>query len=170
MDVYFFGVLHVTKAALPMLRAGKGRVLTVTSISGVVGQPFNEVYCAAKFALEGFMESLAPVAATVGVAVSVVEPGAVASDFISNVGGRDALVAQAGPYGPALAAYQARVRDAFATAQTPQGAAAKIVEVLETERPAFRVQTSDATRAFTAVKVADGDGSAVQELTDAWIA
>ncbi|MDH6579537.1 SDR family oxidoreductase [Kitasatospora sp. MAP5-34] len=169
MEVNFFGVLHVTKAALPLLRESKGRVLTVTSIGGVVGQPFNEAYCAAKFAVEGFMESLAPVAATVGVAVSVVEPGAVASEFISNLGGRDALVEQAGPYAPALAGYLARVREAFAAAQTPQEAAAPIVELLESERPAFRVQTSQAARAFTAVKLADGDGSAVQAMTGGWV-
>ena len=44
-------------------------------MGGVVGQPFNDAYCAAKFAVEGFMESLAPVAATAGVRVSVIEPG-----------------------------------------------------------------------------------------------
>ncbi|MGW7262242.1 SDR family NAD(P)-dependent oxidoreductase [Streptomyces sp. NPDC054842] len=170
MEVNFFGVLHVTKAALPLLRAAKGRVVTVTSVGGVVGQPFNEAYCAAKFAVEGFMESLAPVAAAVGVAVSVVEPGAVASEFFSNVAGRDSAVEQAGPYAPALAAYLARTRDAFAAAQTPQGAAAPIVALLAAEHPAFRVQTSDAARAFTAVKLADGDGSAVQSVTSAWIA
>jgi NAD(P)-dependent dehydrogenase (short-subunit alcohol dehydrogenase family) len=155
---------------MPHLRAAQGRVLTVTSVGGVVGQPFNEAYCAAKFAVEGFMESLAPVAAKAGVSVSVVEPGAVASEFVSNVGGRDALVEQAGLYAPALASYMARAGEAFAAAQTPQGAAATIVELLETEQPAFRVQTSDAARAFTAVKLADGDGSAVQALTRAWIA
>ncbi|GJF33056.1 short-chain dehydrogenase/reductase [Kitasatospora sp. NE20-6] len=170
MEVNFFGVLNVTKAALPMLRASKGRVVTVTSVGGVIGQPFNEAYCAAKFAVEGFMESLAPVMATVGVAVSVVEPGAVASEFVSNVGGRDTALEQAGPYAPALTAYLARTRDAFAAAQTSQGAAASIVELLETRQPAFRVQTSDVARAFTAVKITDGDGSAVQTLTSAWIA
>ncbi|MEV4127214.1 SDR family NAD(P)-dependent oxidoreductase [Nocardia sp. NPDC049707] len=169
MEVNFFGVLHVTKAALPLLRKSKGRVVTVTSVGGVVGQPFNEAYCAAKFAVEGFMESLAPVMATVGVAVSVVEPGAVASEFVVNVGGRDAALEQAGPYAPALSAYLARSREAFAAAQTPQGAAATIVELLNIERPAFRVQTSDAARAFTAVKLTDGDGSAVQTMTSSWI-
>ena len=81
MEVNFFGTVLVTKAALPHLRASGGRVVTVTSVGGIVGQPFNEAYCAAKFAVEGFMESLAPVAATVGVTVVVVEPGAVASEF-----------------------------------------------------------------------------------------
>ncbi|WP_035849000.1 SDR family NAD(P)-dependent oxidoreductase [Kitasatospora azatica] len=166
MEVNFFGVLNVTKAALPLLRASKGRVVTVTSVGGVVGQPFNEAYCAAKFAVEGYMESLAPVAATAGVRVSVVEPGAVASEFVSNV---DAMP-EVGPYAPALANYLARAREAFASAQTSEQAAAPIVALLDAERPAFRVQTSEAARAFTGLKLADGDGSAVQGLTAGWIA
>lgn len=170
MEVNFFGVLNVTKAALPLLRQSGGRVLTVTSVGGVVGQPFNEAYCAAKFAVEGFMESLAPVAATVGVTVGVVEPGAVASEFVSNVGDFQAVLEQAGPYAPALAAYLDRAGQAFAAAQTPQDAAAEILGLLEAERPAFRLQTSEAARAFTAVKLADGDGSAVQKLTGSWVA
>ncbi|MFI6765599.1 SDR family NAD(P)-dependent oxidoreductase [Streptomyces sp. NPDC050355] len=170
MEVNFFGVLHVTKAALPLLRASAGRVVTVTSVGGVIGQPFNEAYCAAKFAVEGFMESLAPVAATAGVSVSVVEPGAVASEFVSNVGLADNVLEQAGPYAPALSAYLDRTRGAFADAQTPQDVAAQVVELLAAERPAFRVLTSDAARAFVGPKLKDLDGSAVQDATSAWLA
>jgi NAD(P)-dependent dehydrogenase (short-subunit alcohol dehydrogenase family) len=170
MEVNFFGVLAVTKAAMPLLRASKGRVVTVTSVGGVIGQPFNEAYCAAKFAVEGFMESLAPVAASVGVSVSVVEPGAVASEFVSNVGVTDAVLDQAGPYAPALAAYLNRTRGAFANAQTSGEVAAQMVELLAAEQPPFRLLTSDAARTFAGVKLADMDGSAVQALTGAWIA
>ncbi|MET8878642.1 SDR family NAD(P)-dependent oxidoreductase [Nocardia sp. NPDC004604] len=170
MEVNFFGVLQVTKAALPLLRASEGRVVTVTSVGGVVGQPFNEAYCAAKFAVEGFMESLAPVAARVGVAVSVVEPGAVASEFVNNVAGRDTVLEQVGPYAPALSAYLDRTRGAFANAQTPQDVATQMVELLACERPAFRTLTSDTARAFVGMKLADFDGSAVQAMTGAWIA
>lgn len=101
MEVNFFGVVEVTRAAMPLLRASGGKLLTVTSVGGVIGQPFNEAYCAAKFAVEGFMESLAPVAATVGVTVSVIEPGAVASEFVANVGLDPQAEAAAGPYAPA---------------------------------------------------------------------
>ena len=67
----------------------------------MVGQPFNEAYCAAKFAVEGFMESLAPVAATVGVHVSVIEPGPVATEFVNNVGADvDKMFAEGGDYTP----------------------------------------------------------------------
>jgi len=170
MEVNFFGVVAVTKAALPQLRNTGGRVVTVTSVGGAVGQPFSEAYCAAKFAVEGFMESLTPVAATVGVRVSVVEPGAVASEFVPNIGlSSAAMVAEAGAYGPALGSYLARSGQSFANAQSPADAAAAIVAVLVADAPPARAQTSDGARAFVGTKYADLDGSAVQRLTGTWV-
>ena len=170
MEVNFFGVVQATKAAMPHLRASRGRVITVTSVGGIVGQPFNEAYCAAKVAVEGFMESLAPLAAAVGVAVSVIEPGAVASEFVANLGlDVPALLAASGPYAPSLRAYIERTGKAFGGAQSPAEAAAAIVGALTADRPPFRIQTSDEARQFVAAKLADLDGSAVQNLTGAWI-
>ncbi|MEV6551877.1 SDR family NAD(P)-dependent oxidoreductase [Streptomyces sp. NPDC051597] len=170
MEVNFFGVVAVTKAALPHLRASKGRVITVTSVGGVVGQPFNEAYCAAKFAVEGFMQSLAPVAATVGVDVTVVEPGAVASEFVANLGlDIPEQLAAAGPYGPALEAYLNRTSQSFAGAQTPAEAAAPIIEALTAAHPPYRMQTSPWARDFVATTLTDLDGSAVQNLTGTWV-
>ncbi|MGX7760535.1 SDR family oxidoreductase [Streptomyces angustmyceticus] len=171
MEVNFFGVLHVSKAALPHLRASGGRLITVTSVGGVVGQPFNEAYCAAKFAVEGYMESLAPVAARLGVTVSVVEPGAVATEFVNNIGlDLAGEVAAAGPYADALRAYLDRTVAQFGNgAQTPAEAAGTVLEALTADRPAFRLQTSDWARDFTGVKLADLDGSAVLGLTGGWV-
>ncbi|MEU9305477.1 SDR family oxidoreductase [Streptomyces sp. NPDC048269] len=170
MEVNFFGVVEVTRAALPHLRASQGRVITVTSVGGVIGQPFNEAYCAAKFAVEGFMESFAPVAATVGVDVTVIEPGAVASEFVASVGvDVPAMLAAAGPYAPAFQAYVDHVMKTFTQAQTSAEAAAPIVEALTAEKPAFRVQTSDWAREFVAAKLSDLDGSAVQTHTGGWL-
>ncbi|MFS8096109.1 SDR family oxidoreductase [Lentzea alba] len=170
METNFFGVVAVTKAAMPHLRASRGRLITVTSVGGVVGQPFNEAYCAAKFAVEGMMESLAPVAAQHGVTVTVVEPGAVASEFVANVGvDRDTVLDSAGPYAPQLKSYLARTGTSFSGAQTSHEAAATILEALHAEHPPFRVQTSDWARQFNGVKLADLDGSAVQRLTAGWI-
>ena len=146
-----------------------GALITVTSVGGVVGQPFNEAYCAAKFAVEGFMESLAPVAATVGVSVCVVEPGAVASEFVANVGIDPDTAAAAGLYGPALRAYLDRSAEAFAAAQSPADAAAAVVATLTDPEPAPRVQTSAAARQFVALKLSDTDGLGVTALTAGWL-
>ncbi|MFJ8011364.1 SDR family NAD(P)-dependent oxidoreductase [Streptomyces sp. NPDC096339] len=171
MDVNFFGVLNVSKAALPHLRATGGRLITVTSVGGVIGQPFNEAYCAAKFAVEGYMESLAPVAAAVGVGVSVIEPGAVATEFVNNIGlDIDARIAAAGPYADAMRHYIDRTVGQFLDgAQTPAGAAEAVMEALTAEEPAFRIQTSEWARGFTGTKLADRDGSAVLGMTGAWV-
>ncbi|CCH18710.1 SDR family NAD(P)-dependent oxidoreductase [Micromonospora lupini] len=171
MEVNFFGVLHVSRAALPHLRASRGRLVTVSSVGGIVGQPFNEAYCAAKFAVEGYLESLAPLAATTGVRVTVVEPGAVASEFVTNIAiDADAAIAAAGVYGPALRAYLARTGQAFAAAQSPADAAAVVLAALTDPAPPVRVQTSDGARQFVGVKLADLDGSAVARLTGGWLA
>lgn len=177
LDVNFLGVARLTRLVLPAMRAaGRGRVVTVTvtSVGGTVGQPFADAYCAAKFAVEGLMQSLAPVAATFGVAVSVVEPGAVRSEFTANVHRADAAAnaddRTDDPYAALLDAYLARTATAFDNAQTSQQAAEVIVEAATTDRPRFRWQTSDQAAAFVGLSLRDLDGSAVLGATSAWIA
>lgn len=170
MELNFFGVVAVTKAAMPHLRASGGRLLTVTSVGGVIGQPFNEAYCAAKFAVEGFMEGLRPVAAQLGVGVSVVEPAAVGSEFVANVDvDRQELLARAGDYAPAFAAYMKRTQAVFANAQPVEEVGAFLAAALKLDPLPFRLQTSDAARGFVGLKLADLDGSTVTEITASWL-
>jgi NAD(P)-dependent dehydrogenase (short-subunit alcohol dehydrogenase family) len=172
MEVNYFGPVALTQEAMPHLRASRGTVLTVSSVGGVVGQPFNEAYCAAKFAIEGFMESLHPVARTVGVSVIVIEPAAVASDFISNAHVDPAAeVEGAGDYEPAMSAYLERTMKSFdpAAAQTPGSVAAVIVESLSEPTRTFRVQTSEAAAAFVGIKLKDLDGSVTTGYTRTWV-
>jgi NAD(P)-dependent dehydrogenase (short-subunit alcohol dehydrogenase family) len=169
MEVNFFGVARVTRAAMPHLRASRGRLVTVTSVGGVVGQPFNEAYCAAKFAVEGLMEGLAPVARRMGVRVSVVEPGAVASEFVANAGQVEERLAAAGPYRKLLQSYVERTRGAFAAAQAPEQVAAAVLGVLTAAEPAFRYQTSESSSQFVGLKLADRTGATIQHLTGGWL-
>jgi NAD(P)-dependent dehydrogenase (short-subunit alcohol dehydrogenase family) len=173
METNYFSVVAMTKAAMPHLRQAGGRVVTVSSVGGAVGQPFNEAYCGAKFAVEGFLESLAPVAASVGVGVSIVEPGPVTTEFVNNVGvDISAMFAAAGPYLPAMQAYLNRVVAQFGsdTAQTAEDVAAVILGVLGAERPALRVQTGPWVEEFVGMKLADLDGSTVLGETSTWVA
>ncbi len=172
MEVNFFGVVAMTKAAMPHLRAAGGRLITVSSVGGAVGQPFNEAYCAAKFAVEGFLESLAPVASAVGVTVAVIEPGPVATEFVNNVSvDVGALFASAGPYEPALQSYINRVMSQFSgeNLQTPEQVAELVVEALTAESPSFRIQTSPWAVEFVSTKLNDLDGAAVVEMTSEWL-
>ncbi|AJC60601.1 SDR family oxidoreductase [Streptomyces sp. 769] len=169
-ETNFFGTIAVTRAALPHLRSSRGRLVTIGSIGGIVGQPFNETYCAAKAAVEAYLESLAPVADTVGVAVSIVEPGPVLSSFVDNIDlDRPAMLAAAGPYTPALGGYLEYIPEMFASAQTPEEVAATVLDVLADPAPPFRVQTSQFAKEFVAGKLADLDGSAVVSTTRKWL-
>lgn len=78
-----FGALNVTRATLPAMRsARKGRIFNVSSLGGLQGVQFGSLYCATKFALEGFSESLAKEVAPFGIHVTIVEPGPFRTDFL----------------------------------------------------------------------------------------
>ncbi|WP_214408861.1 SDR family oxidoreductase [Sphaerisporangium fuscum] len=171
LEVNFFGVVAVTRAALPHLRASRGRVVTVGSTRGIIAQPFNEAYSAAKFAVEGFLESLAPVVSAMGVTVTIVEPGPVfETSFAANAGvTRDSLLAAAGPYAEVLRTYMDWVaRSGYPGAQTATEVAEVVLRALTDPRPPFRIPTSEWAREYAAVKLTDPDGSAVQAMTRSW--
>jgi NAD(P)-dependent dehydrogenase (short-subunit alcohol dehydrogenase family) len=75
-DVNFFGVLRVCRAVLPVMREQRsGYVVNVGSIGGLVAIPYQGIYSASKFALEGFSESLRLEVSGLGVHVVLIEPG-----------------------------------------------------------------------------------------------
>ncbi|EWT02382.1 short-chain dehydrogenase [Intrasporangium oryzae NRRL B-24470] len=168
LDVNYLGPVALTKLVLPAMRhAGSGRILTVTSVGGAVGQPFADAYCGAKFAVEGFMQSLAPVAERFGVWVSVIEPAAVASDFVGNVARVEAD--DSDPYAALLAAYLARTAGAFDRAQTAEDAGRAIADAVTSETYRFRWQSSEAATAFVGMSLDDLDGERVLGATRTWV-
>jgi NAD(P)-dependent dehydrogenase (short-subunit alcohol dehydrogenase family) len=86
-DVNVFGVMDVTRAILPHFRQqGGGAIVNVSSGVGHFTQPMVSLYCASKFALEGFSESLSYELASQGIAVKIVVPhgGIAATTFLDN--------------------------------------------------------------------------------------
>jgi len=82
LETNFFGHVAMTKAVLPVMRAQKsGHIITVTSVGGLVGHPMLSAYCASKYALEGWSESLRIETHSLGIRVSLVEPGAYDTDI-----------------------------------------------------------------------------------------
>jgi NAD(P)-dependent dehydrogenase (short-subunit alcohol dehydrogenase family) len=76
-EVNVIGLVAVTKAAMPLLRRAGGRIVLIGSMSGKVGAPLMAPYTGSKFALEGIADSLRMELIGSGMAVSLVEPGAV---------------------------------------------------------------------------------------------
>jgi NAD(P)-dependent dehydrogenase (short-subunit alcohol dehydrogenase family) len=76
IETTLFGPVNVTRAVLPVMRAQRsGLLVTISSTAGIVGQEFCSAYAAAKFGVEGWMESLTPEAAPFGIRTMLVEPG-----------------------------------------------------------------------------------------------
>ena len=80
-----FGVFNVTRAVLPIMRsARKGRIFNISSLAGILGSESASLYCASKFALEGFSESLSKEVTPFGLFVTIVEPGPFRTDFLTS--------------------------------------------------------------------------------------
>jgi len=85
IDTLLFGPMNVTRAVLPVMRKQRsGLLLTVSSTAGIAGQMFCTAYAAAKFAVEGWMESLTPEIAPFGIRTMLVEPGFFRTELLSK--------------------------------------------------------------------------------------
>ncbi|MGD1020826.1 MAG: SDR family oxidoreductase [Verrucomicrobiia bacterium] len=90
-DVNVFGVMDVTRAILPYFRKNKsGLIINVSSGAGIFTLPMLSLYCASKFALEGFSESLSYELASQNIIVKIVEPGGVISTNFGKRSGEEA--------------------------------------------------------------------------------
>ena len=78
-----FGVFNVCRAVLPIMRQQRsGHIFNLSSMGGLVGMGGAALYCASKFAVEGFSESLALEVGPFGIKVTLVEPGVFRTDFL----------------------------------------------------------------------------------------
>jgi short-subunit dehydrogenase len=85
-DVNVFGVLRMTNAVLPaMRRQGKGRIINMSSVLGLIPSPYNALYASTKHAIEGYSESFDHKLRTLGIRVVLVEPGVTSTAFEKNI-------------------------------------------------------------------------------------
>jgi len=85
LDALLFGPMNVTRAVLPVMRRQRsGLLLTISSTAGIAGQMFCTAYAAAKFGIEGWMESLTPEVALFGIRTMLVEPGFFRTELLTT--------------------------------------------------------------------------------------
>ncbi len=174
MDVNFYGVIRCIKAVLPVMRKQKnGHIINVSSVGGLVGQPINEIYCAAKFALEGLTESIATyLAPYFGIKTTIIEPAGITTEFgntlmnyFNNTGG-----VRQDDYLPLMNDYMA-YRQTFTEElkakifQTPEQVAQVIADCISDPEPKLRYLTSPYAAEFTYLKSGlDADGNKLQDI------
>ena len=172
MDVNFYGVIRCTKAVLPIMRKQqRGHIINISSVGGLVGQPVNEIYCAAKFALEGLTESIASyMKPYFGINVSLVEPGGVITEFgnsltryFEETGGikNDDYRPLIQTYMDYRATFTDEVKErAF---QKPGQIAEVILKCINDPEPKLRYLTSEGAANFTKLKSGlDPDGEGIK--------
>lgn len=134
VETNLLGAMRVTQAFIPAFRErGEGTFISTTSIGGLVGFPFNSVYHATKFALEGWSESLALELGKLGIRVKTIAPGGIATDFA----GRSLDHASHGAYAALFERVMARFADPVRIGG--HATAEQVAEVV------FRAATDDQT-------------------------
>lgn len=165
LDINYMGVARCTKAVMPHMRKARaGHIINISSVGGLVGQPFNEVYCGAKFAVEGLTESMASyITPSFGIHFTAVEPGGISSEFANTV--IEQMVQTGGmledEYLPILQKYVAGSQNRQETGiyQTADEVAAVVMQVMDAGNPPVRIRTSEWSEAFTRLKTGlDPDG------------
>ncbi|MDR3415504.1 MAG: SDR family oxidoreductase [Nevskia sp.] len=148
-ETNFFGALRVCRAVLPaMRRRGSGLIVNVSSLGGLVALPFQGLYSASKFALEGMTEALRMEVRPHGVRVALLEPGDFHTGFTSA--GRAARDAPRGVYRQRfLNALAAMERDESGGAD-PQLVARTLERIIVARAPRLRYKVGAWTQRFAA--------------------
>jgi NAD(P)-dependent dehydrogenase (short-subunit alcohol dehydrogenase family) len=137
METNFFGVLELTRTLLPTFRAQRrGRIVIVSSEAAFMGQPTNSIYCASKWAVEGWAEAIAYELEPFEIDIILVEPGPYRTEIWD---GTPRIQPRDSPY-HAWVQQVFRAGDAHAArmARDPREAALVIARALESRKPRFR--------------------------------
>ncbi len=131
VGINFWGVVYGTRFVLPhMLQQGEGHLVNISSVFGLIGVPSQSAYCATKFAVRGFTESVRAEMGGTGVGVTSVHPGGVATNIARNARFvRGYVVDEELDQTEAVARFDELART------TPEAAAEQIVAGIERNRP-----------------------------------
>lgn len=150
-EVNVFGLLEVTKIILPLLeKSTKGRIINISSTSGIRAVPGLGIYAASKFAVEAISEALRIELKDKNIIVSVVEPGSVANDWAQNTktATNDSIAVK----------LKDKLREFSKNGQDPVEIADLILEISEAAEPNLRYQTSKIVTNALSTKLADMNG------------
>jgi len=137
METNFFGVVELTRALLPTFRGqGRGRIVIVSSEAAFMGQPTNSIYCASKWALEGWAEAIAYELEPFGIEIVLIEPGPYRTEIWKST---PRIQPPGSPYHAWVQqVFRAGDSHAASVARDPEEVALVIAKALEAQHPRFR--------------------------------
>ncbi|MDY3978509.1 MAG: SDR family oxidoreductase [Tidjanibacter sp.] len=137
IDVNFMGTVRATQACLPIMRSQrKGTIICTGSIGGLMGLPFQGLYSASKFAIEGYCEALRLEVKKFGINVVVINPGDFATSFTARR--RKTESADAATDYPAYAASMKSIEHDEQSGLKPEYLARRVARILKSRRPRYR--------------------------------
>ena len=135
-DINFFGLVRMTKAVLPHMRAaGTGRIINISSVLGLVPSPYMASYAATKHAIEGYSESVDHEVREHGIRVLLVEPAYTRTGFDAKAIQPDAPLST---YAAQRRAFDGVIERAMADGDDPAIVATAIVAAATDPRPKLR--------------------------------
>ena len=135
-ETNYWGPVHLTQAVLPSMRAqGRGSIVNVSSILGRVAVVNQAAYCASKFAIEAFSESLALEVAPMGLRVIIIEPGVIATPIFEKT---PIHYDKNSPYRQAMRQGGRFYRASIPQATPPEELAGIMLQALTSEQPQLR--------------------------------
>ncbi len=151
INTNLLGVLRVTQAFIPHFRAKKsGLFMTTTSVGGSIGLPFNSVYHAAKFGVEGWSESMDLELRKFGIGIKTIAPGGIKTDFA----GRSLDMAKHEAYEEIFSKVEEVFRDPARaeTYSTPEAIAEVAYEAATDGKDQLRYYAGEDAKAFVNLK------------------
>jgi NAD(P)-dependent dehydrogenase (short-subunit alcohol dehydrogenase family) len=140
-EVNFFGLVLLTRRLLPQIRRAQGRIINLSSVLGYTGMPLASLYCASKFAVEGFSEGLYHELKAHRVQVALVEPGAFRTSFSDKQAWGEHSFDQGSPYHRQTEAYN-RYREQRATGEgvSPEPVIKAVMKLAASRQMPMRVR------------------------------
>jgi len=149
LEINVIGSAAVFQAFVPAMRERRsGKLVAVSSLVGQIPFPFESIYSASKFALEGMVLSLRYELEPFGITVALVQPAQVSTQFAAKI---HTLPPQGSPYRERVRRFIARDDELIKTAIDPGKAAERIVAVVRAARPKLHNPIDSQSRVFLAL-------------------
>jgi NAD(P)-dependent dehydrogenase (short-subunit alcohol dehydrogenase family) len=149
LEINVMGTAAILQAFVPSMRERRsGRLVAVSSLVGRIPFPFESIYAASKFAVEGLVLSLRYEVEPFGIQVALIEPAQVSTRFAAKI---HVLPPEGSPYRERVRRFIARDEQLIQTALDPAAAAEQILRVLRSPRPRLHNALDAKSRFFLAL-------------------
>ncbi len=149
MEINVIGTAAIFQAFVPSMRKrGTGKLIAVSSLVGQIPFPFESIYSASKFAVEGLVLSMRYEVEPFGVRVALIQPAQVSTDFAVKI---HKLPQEGSVYRERVRRFIQRDQEMIKSAPTPRQAAVEIAKIIESERPPIHNQIDFKSRFFLAL-------------------